>query len=346
MARSLPKSYRTLLADITGVYERARGASARAVSAILVGAYWEIGRRIIEEEQRGAARADYRSRLLKRLSRDLTRQCGQGFSETNLRYMRRFYLAYRIQQVPAKLRWGHYQLLSTVTDGSERSRFEARAIKNSWTNEQLRAALAENNVGREFVPDGRERGGDGAAEKLRARRGRLYTYRVLESTKEGVTLDLGFNVWRTIPSQRAVPANPGELVESLKSGSEYSFKPTDAVSGMQYTYAAEVTRVVDGDTLWVVADLGFNVQTRCKLRLHGINAPELDTKRGLDAKGFVAEKLADADFVITRTFGTDKYARYLADIYYLPGETDTQKIAEKGSLLNQELLNQRHAVAV
>jgi len=337
--RVSPSDYRALVSDIAGIYERARGASARAVSAILVAAYWQIGKRIVEVEQKGKLRADYGSKLLKRLSRDLTQGCGQGFSKTNLEYMRRFYLAYRKTQTSGQLRWSHYQVLSTINGEGERRKYERQTILNDWGVRELREVLARDGVERLFIPDDRDHSGSKGG-RLRARRGRLYTYRVLEAGAGGVKLDLGFNVRRSVPVKGRVLVGEGELVGSLKGArGNYSFKPSDAASGDQYSYCAVVEKVVDGDTLWVVVDLGFNVEARHKLRLRGINTPELDTKKGVKAKAFVEEALADCDFIIIRSFGTDKYARYLADIYYLPGEESKEKVVEEGRLLNQELLD-------
>jgi len=227
-------------------------------------------------------------------------------------------------------------------------RFEAQAIKNSWSAEQLRAALNENSVGRVFVPDGRDHSG-GAGGRISARRGRLYTYRVLEADVGGdsVKLDLGFNVRRSVPVEGEVSVGEGELVESFKDAhGSYSFKSSGASSGDQYTYAAAVEKVVDGDTLWVVAELGFDVEARCKLRLHALNTPELDTQKGRDAKKYVEQKLTGCSFIVIRTFGTDKYARYLADVYTQPGEKNKQKVAREGKFLNQMLIDEGHAVRV
>ena len=60
---------------------------------------FEIGRRIVEYEQRGSKRAEYGKRVLIELSRQLTNELGPGFSERNLKYMRRFYIEYR-ENVP------------------------------------------------------------------------------------------------------------------------------------------------------------------------------------------------------------------------------------------------------
>lgn len=78
--------------------EAARRTAARSVNAVMTVTYWLIGRRIIEQEQQGAARAGYGEALLKRLARDLSKRFGRGFSERNFEQMRAFYLGWPISQ--------------------------------------------------------------------------------------------------------------------------------------------------------------------------------------------------------------------------------------------------------
>ena len=86
--------YPALVKDLSGLLESARRASARAVNALITATYWEIGRRVVEFEQRGGQRAEYGAELLAKLSADLTRRFGRGFSSDNLESMRRFYRAF------------------------------------------------------------------------------------------------------------------------------------------------------------------------------------------------------------------------------------------------------------
>ncbi len=86
--------YGRFLDEIAQVLDAARHVSARAVNAIMTATYWEVGRRIIEFEQRGKARAAYGEALLKQLSTDLTRRYGRGFGVDNLQRFRSVYLAY------------------------------------------------------------------------------------------------------------------------------------------------------------------------------------------------------------------------------------------------------------
>jgi len=96
--------YGVLVSGISGLLDQARRMSSRAVNSILTATYWEIGeigRRIIEYEQGGKARAEYGETLLKRLSQDLAATHGRGFSRANLQLMRLFFLGWEIRQTPS-----------------------------------------------------------------------------------------------------------------------------------------------------------------------------------------------------------------------------------------------------
>ena len=108
--------YDGVLADIAALLEDARRAAARSVNAVMTACYWQIGRRLVEVEQGGEARAEYGAQVLKRLSADLTQRFGRGFSERNLEQMRLFYRTWPIPQTlsaesaaaPFPLSWSHY----------------------------------------------------------------------------------------------------------------------------------------------------------------------------------------------------------------------------------------------
>ncbi|MEK6652439.1 MAG: PDDEXK nuclease domain-containing protein [Nitrospirota bacterium] len=88
------KGYSTILSDVAELLESARRVSARATNAIMTATYWEIGRRIVEFEQKGHIKADYGEQLIERLSSDLTERFGRGFGRRNLFQIRSFYLSY------------------------------------------------------------------------------------------------------------------------------------------------------------------------------------------------------------------------------------------------------------
>ena len=97
---------------------------------------------------------------------------------------------------------------------------------------------------------------------------------------------------------------------------------------MNYTYQAAVERVIDGDTLKAHIDLGLGLYTAQRLRLRGIDCPEITTPQGERAKRFVQKLLKGAQTITIVTYKSDKYDRYLADVW----------IGEK--FLNQQLLDE------
>lgn len=99
-----------------------------------------------------------------------------------------------------------------------------------------------------------------------------------------------------------------------------------------YHYKAYIDSVVDGDTAHVIFDLGFNIALYEKIRLKGINAPELkgDTlEAGEKAREYLRE-LVEGKQVEIQTYGKDKYGRWLADVF-LDGENINQKMIDSGN---------------
>jgi predicted nuclease of restriction endonuclease-like (RecB) superfamily len=131
-------NYKKLLTAIGVTIEQARQNAVRAINIGLLKANWEIGRHIVEFEQRGQERAEYGSDLLARLSKDLKQLYGKGFGRRNILDMRRFYLAYqKWQTVSAKLSWSHYISLISVSDDFARKFYEKQAINENLSVREL-----------------------------------------------------------------------------------------------------------------------------------------------------------------------------------------------------------------
>ena len=103
----IPENYNNIRAEIVELLRTARSTAARNVNSIMTATYWEIGRRIVEQELKGEARANYGEQLLELLAKDLTKQFGRGFGNINLWRMRAFYRA-----------WSEGQILSTLSKES------------------------------------------------------------------------------------------------------------------------------------------------------------------------------------------------------------------------------------
>ena len=133
-ASSLRQTYeriRTILSD-------ARAQTYRAINTAMVASYWEIGRVIVEEEQRGEKRAEYGTAVLSELGNHLTDEFGKGYDCTNLRRMRAFYLTYPIRDaLRLELSWPHYRLLLRVDSPEARAFYEAEAVNARWSTREL-----------------------------------------------------------------------------------------------------------------------------------------------------------------------------------------------------------------
>ncbi len=128
-------------AEIKQILQEARSKAQSAVNSAMVEAYWLIGKRIVEEEQRGEKKAKYGERLLERLSKELCDEFGKGFSYANLRNFRQFYLTYPSQEICytlcSKLSWSHNRLIMRIGDKQARQYYLHEAANENWTVRQL-----------------------------------------------------------------------------------------------------------------------------------------------------------------------------------------------------------------
>ncbi|MEL6347478.1 MAG: PDDEXK nuclease domain-containing protein [Myxococcota bacterium] len=148
---------------IQAILAGARAHALRSVNEVMLSAYWEIGREIVEEEQRGRARAGYGKALIKHLSQALTLEFGKGFGPRNLRYIRQFYLTYSDRIPPiaqpgtqpvqasalpghaplnAALSWTHYRLLMRIKHEDARHFYEVEAARSDWSSSELERQIS------------------------------------------------------------------------------------------------------------------------------------------------------------------------------------------------------------
>ena len=135
-----------LINDISLILRQAQQNAYRNINRAMVQAYWLVGRRIVEEEQQGEAKAAYGKGIIKSLSLALQAEFGKGFSERNLENMRVFYLQYPISQTLSaesqtpdfQLSWSHYQMLLRIENKEERSFYEIEAMQNNWSLRELK----------------------------------------------------------------------------------------------------------------------------------------------------------------------------------------------------------------
>jgi len=178
-AKAKPGGLTTLLTEVRQLVQSARRSISTIVDTFQVMTNFEIGRRIVEHEQKGAKRAVYGAELLKELSSRLTEEFGRGFSRSNLEYMRKFFLEWQkhasisqtasgklagqeilqtasgqsalteISQTPSgkfkrpfTLSWSHYVVLMTIQDPEERSFYEIESAQSNWNVRELKRQKA------------------------------------------------------------------------------------------------------------------------------------------------------------------------------------------------------------
>jgi len=152
------RTYDNLLERIAEILNQARNRVVREINRAQVLAYWEIGKEIVEFEQKGKTRAAYGEKLLIKLSADLSAKFGRGFSAENLRLMRKFYITYQKSKTLSwkseneksktlsaefipMLSWSHYCELLKVEEPLARSFYEQEAIQNNWSVRELKRQI-------------------------------------------------------------------------------------------------------------------------------------------------------------------------------------------------------------
>lgn len=335
-----PRSY----AELKRGVEDALLAGQRRVEQAKVLTYFETGRLINEHVRVAGSRADYGSQVLDRLARDLEiakttlYQCTQ---------FARYFADTSIFRHGGKLGWAHYRLLCQVDDAAQRTALLSQTLKNDWTSPELQervrtfnATSAETSAGTNGNNDARP---PSPPKLLTAKHGTPGLYPII-ARHDALAVDLGFKLYRPLDKCAASLrlSKAGDIVRVDDAG-EFS-RAADATKADLFTYRALHVRVVDGDTLAVTIDLPPHHQIDKKLRLRGLNTPEMDTAAGKAAKRFVQHLVDSAAAITLTTTKPDKYDRYLADVF-LSSASGSQPSALDSQLvfLNNALLENGHA---
>jgi len=125
---------------VSELLKQAQSNVVQTVNKTMVTTYFEIGRMIVEEEQKGKERAEYGQQLINELSYKLSTEFGKGFSPTNIKQMRSLYLIYSKGQTVSdefNLSWSHYLKLMRIDDENERRFYEIETYKNNWSLREL-----------------------------------------------------------------------------------------------------------------------------------------------------------------------------------------------------------------
>lgn len=125
------------LTEIKTILAQARQKAYFAINSAMVEAYWNIGKRIVEEEQNGADRAEYGKQIIQTISDELTQEFGKGFGERTIRNFRQFYLTFPELEiwktVFSKLSWSHFQRVLKVSNENARNYYLQEAVENTWS---------------------------------------------------------------------------------------------------------------------------------------------------------------------------------------------------------------------
>ena len=130
------------VSEIRSIIESARANAVRTVDFCRVQMYWQIGRRIVEEEQQGQSRAEYGKYIIKNLSSSLTPEYGSGFGVRQLEQARQLYVEYPIANaLRSQFNWTQYRSLIQIADKDKREYYELEAANNCWTARQMQRQI-------------------------------------------------------------------------------------------------------------------------------------------------------------------------------------------------------------
>ena len=319
--KTLPKlsnsEYNSLVSEISQIYKTSLEDSDSDWNKSILMGNWNIGKRITILMDPNSSKSKYGEEIITNLSRDLTRELGKGFSPRNLRSFSKFHKLYPKAKITSRLSWSHYALLLTIEDPQKRKSLETKAIQKKLTIREFRTNILRHQT---------QKSKKGSTEPKHATLPRpilkLYQYATLTPLHNpSPHLDLGFSIIRN-----------GHDRSTLSKPIPNPTQPT-------YTYKAYLKKIIDGDTLDVIIDLGFSIFITQRLRLKGLDTPELPTKEGIASKQFVEDRLKKAKFLIIKTHSHDKYDRYLVDVFYLEGDVTEVDVVHFGKFLNQEILD-------
>ena len=153
----LEKNNAEMIQKIKDVILSSRKKLAYEVNNTMLYAYWNIGRIIVENEQKGNIKAEYGKQIMKELSKELRKILGSGFSASNLFNMRKLYITYpKFQTVSGKLSWSHYCELLSIENVDERNFYEKECINSNWSVRELKRQLETSLFERLLLSEGKK----------------------------------------------------------------------------------------------------------------------------------------------------------------------------------------------
>ncbi|MBU6140524.1 MAG: hypothetical protein KGP29_03070 [Proteobacteria bacterium] len=324
------QNYDKLLLEVKNYVEKTAESISKIATRKKVEMAWNIGRAVQKhlEENNQSEKTGYGKHLFERLETDVS------ISQSALYKMRNFYKSYpKLPRDDDKLNWSHYRVLAGVKDEDRRKYLEDLAREENLDAEKLRKKLRK--IRKPQISENKK----SEVKKLNFKRGKLFCYELSEVAELGVTcVDCGFGILHQLEKNAPKDA---EIVETIKRGEKYLVKKLAVNAAKLNAYKAYLRKVVDGDTIHVILDLGFKIFHEEILRLRQIDAPEFSTSAGKKSARELKKILQNLPFLIVKTHTTDIYGRYLADVF-LPdaeGKFSVTETVEKGEYLSQILLD-------
>ena len=308
--KNTQKSYKILLKNIQNCINKAEKNIANLVIRKKLEMCWQIGK-FIEEDLLTNNFAEYGNKIFSKLEQDL------AINKATLYKMHNFYQAY--PQLPKdnnKLNWSHYRTLADIKNPRQREYLSNLAIENSWNTRQLEKEAKNIKTNLNKIEDLAEDSTNDVEIKTKLKPpiiDKLFCYLLTQfKNSPQIYIDCGFHIFRA--AKTTIEA--GNMVEAIKKEDDkYLLTKSTSSPKKLYCYKATLERVVDGDTIRVILDLGFKIYHRQILRLREVYAPELETDEGKKAAKKLNDILKDIPFLIIKTNRIDIYGRYVADVF-------------------------------
>ena len=223
-----------------------------------------------------------------------------------------------------QLNWSHYRALGGIKKAEERKCLEDLTRQNEWGSDALQKEVSkinkkdvdfENSVKRANKKDSSKNVASTKpkVKKLIPIRGKLFSYPLIKlDDSDQNYLDCGFNIFREVEEKlpknlENTSAKSATIVNVTKKEKSYVLKESQTHPKNINVYKAYLEKVVDGDTIRVVLDLGFRIFHKEILRLKGIDAPELSTIEGKKSSDALKQILKDVPFLIIKTIKGDEF---------------------------------------
>ena len=237
---------------------------------------------------------------------------------------------------PLRLSLAHYLLLIRVEDETKRRALEQKTLRENLNTQSLRLLTRSPAPAPGFLTE--------SGTTLDVVRGVLYHYRVSGAPDGGrIGLDIGFGIERNVRCPPDGSLHSGLIVRAVKEGEDYSIRLRILKRRVFILTRPRWTGLLTAIRLWRGSIL-IPTYITGTFRIRGLDAPELGSTAGQRSKLFVTKTIEPCAFLVIRTYKQEKYGRFLADVFYMPGVDDKEKILRDGKFLNQELLDGRLAV--